>query len=778
MTADKQVKSKERKKTARKQNDSINQPRKKRQYSRNGCKECKRRKLKCDEGKPECWNCLHLGKDCVYEKLIRFTDTRTFTIHTGKNAKEGKFMNLQTKQSMSKKKDPSKNSETSSSSNANSSGPVSNPAPSSFGHPLSFGSHPPLMQNPPTMPPTFEEALSKPQPMLPSIANLIVPSVTNLFEDEMRRSLTNSDSQQPLFPNDSKNSEFMDNIFTDASTLITDLNDLVQNFDLNYPLNGPFVGVTPNNLATVGVSGSGGASVNSTGFEAISPTNYSVHSNDTNEDHDPNDDYIKNLTRSLHTTYSTPPSTSTADMPYPTTQVNHSAGNLNHSVNSHPITESASVLTTYSPVRSQEMETQAQQSDEKVLPAYPPPSLTVLSSSSSDRFEYLFGLNNSISQDDLAGLASFFQWPLTSSHISYLKIFITKVQMNLLPFTTTFMHNAIINSFLLQAKNAPHLLFALLAISARYESYQASKLPTMDEATKKKIKYHNKLRSYYVSSCLKSLDSILHSKPKILNNIESLLMTILILACDYSASAGSQWRTHLKGAKDLIIKYCKFKPITLELSIIWLFFYSMETLAGLSIPSGGTIHDFDELRDFLDVAKSENDKVGLTLKKYRFLCAGHYVDPDQNDSGNSTLGENGIEEDRKLTKFLSFNLYLGFNDDIMDINRECILVIETVKAFKKLVSLTDVATCHSTVFKILNSKGHVKTNQLLKMMNCVRKAKSFTIITNEAPYRIPTNSPYHPLNKNGYHYNNPTGENLISSFGLIYRNSCLQMPVC
>ncbi|GME99341.1 unnamed protein product [Ambrosiozyma monospora] len=49
------------------------------------------------------------------------------------------------------------------------------------------------------------------------------------------------------------------------------------------------------------------------------------------------------------------------------------------------------------------------------------------------------------------------------------------------------------------------------------------------------------------------------------------------------------------------------------------------------------------------------------------------------------------------------------------------------------------------------------------MMNCVRKAKSFTIITNEAPYRIPTNSPYHPLNKNGYHYNNPTGENLISS---------------
>ncbi|GMG52788.1 unnamed protein product [Ambrosiozyma monospora] len=554
MTEDKQGTSKQRKKPARKQSDSTEQPRKKRQYSRNGCKECKRRKLKCDEGKPECWNCLHLGKDCIYEKLIRFTDTRTFTIHTGKNEKQGKFVNLQTKQSMSKKKNPSKNLTTSSSSKAASSGPADNPAPSSFGHPLSFGNHPPLMQNPPTMPPTFEEVLSKPQPMLPSISNLIVPSVTNLFEDEMRRSI-NSDPQQPLFPNDPKNSEFMDNIFTDASTLITDLNDLVQNFDLNYPLNQPFVGVTANNLATVGLGGSGGASVNSSGFEAISPTNYSVHSNDTDDHHDPHDDYIKNLTRSLHTTYSTPPPTSTSDMSFPTTQVNQSTVSLENGINSHPTTTPASVSTTYGPRRSQTMKSQTKHSDEKVLPAYPPPSLTVLSSSSSDRFEYLFGLNSSISQDDLAGLASFFQWPLTSSHISYLKIFITKVQMNLLPFTTTFMHNAIINSFLLQAKNAPHLLFALLAISARYESYQASKLPSMDEATKKKIKYHNKLRSYYVSSCLKSLDSILHSKPKILNNIESLLMTILILACDYSASAGSQWRTHLKGAKDLIIKF-------------------------------------------------------------------------------------------------------------------------------------------------------------------------------------------------------------------------------
>lgn len=41
---------------------------KKRKYSRKGCKECKRRKIKCDEGYPACYNCSRLDKSCVYEK--------------------------------------------------------------------------------------------------------------------------------------------------------------------------------------------------------------------------------------------------------------------------------------------------------------------------------------------------------------------------------------------------------------------------------------------------------------------------------------------------------------------------------------------------------------------------------------------------------------------------------------------------------------------------------------------------------------------------------------
>ncbi|CCD22730.1 Lys14p NDAI_0A05750 [Naumovozyma dairenensis CBS 421] len=38
----------------------------KRKYSRNGCTECKRRRMKCDETKPICWQCARLNRECVY----------------------------------------------------------------------------------------------------------------------------------------------------------------------------------------------------------------------------------------------------------------------------------------------------------------------------------------------------------------------------------------------------------------------------------------------------------------------------------------------------------------------------------------------------------------------------------------------------------------------------------------------------------------------------------------------------------------------------------------
>ncbi|KAH3672127.1 hypothetical protein WICMUC_004442 [Wickerhamomyces mucosus] len=35
-------------------------------YSRNGCTECKKRRMKCDENKPKCWQCARLERECIY----------------------------------------------------------------------------------------------------------------------------------------------------------------------------------------------------------------------------------------------------------------------------------------------------------------------------------------------------------------------------------------------------------------------------------------------------------------------------------------------------------------------------------------------------------------------------------------------------------------------------------------------------------------------------------------------------------------------------------------
>ncbi|CCF58279.1 hypothetical protein KAFR_0E01250 [Kazachstania africana CBS 2517] len=58
----------------------------KRKYSRNGCTECKRRRMKCDETKPSCWQCARLNRECVYvlnpKNKKRKTQSTSSSIHT------------------------------------------------------------------------------------------------------------------------------------------------------------------------------------------------------------------------------------------------------------------------------------------------------------------------------------------------------------------------------------------------------------------------------------------------------------------------------------------------------------------------------------------------------------------------------------------------------------------------------------------------------------------------------------------------------------------------
>ncbi|KAG7835157.1 hypothetical protein KL943_002472 [Ogataea angusta] len=588
--------------------------RKKRQYSRNGCKECKRRKLKCDEGKPQCWNCAHLHKECVYERTIKFTSSRTFTIES----QNTRLINLGETSGAASAPVAARS--------ARGGKPVT---PDGEMAPLTFAQPPAMVQNPPLAPAVAEVD------RLPSVGPHLQGKPRRAFEQEMRQQLA-FEPATPLH----QSKELDNNLFTGASHLISDLNDLIQSFRTDFEQ--PDVG-----------------------------SSYYF--------------YIRQLTNTLETDFD----------------------------HGEPAVESVV-------------------SGSK-LSAFPPPSPAVLMSGVPERFDFLASLNNSISSQDLSDLAAYFGWSFESPRLNYLNVLITKIHLNILPFTTNLLHNSFIKCFLLEAKSSPHLLYALLAISARYESYQL-KPRDGDEDSREKQESHQKLRSYYLSSCLKSLDAILHSKPKILNNIQSLLLTILILASDYSASTGSQWRAHLRGAKDLLIKYCKYMPISLELGIIWTWFYSMETLAALTSPSGGTIHDFKELTEFLDVMKSSGP-VGATLAKFGFYAAGNYHVPAPVHN--------------------TFNLYHGYNDDVQELFKEIVLTLEARRLFAKDNKLNE------DIGRYLNKDGQVLSSQVLKMMGLVEKARLFKCIATGPPYRIPLDSPNHPLNLSGIHYNNPDGKGVV-----------------
>lgn len=65
-------------------NDSpITRRRRAHKKSRNGCAGCKLRRIKCDEGKPECCKCKTFGLDCSYAKKaanLRFTGEAAFSL--------------------------------------------------------------------------------------------------------------------------------------------------------------------------------------------------------------------------------------------------------------------------------------------------------------------------------------------------------------------------------------------------------------------------------------------------------------------------------------------------------------------------------------------------------------------------------------------------------------------------------------------------------------------------------------------------------------------------
>lgn len=135
------------------------------------------------------------------------------------------------------------------------------------------------------------------------------------------------------------------------------------------------------------------------------------------------------------------------------------------------------------------------------------------------------------------------------------------------------------------AQSEPFLVAAILSQGAR-SCFSHSALAEYEEA-----------HFLYLLKCLKLLGPALAEASSkdglsLSHNIEAVLLTVLLLASSNAANPKQNWRPHLKGAKDLLIKYTANQDIIKRSKVLvfckyW--FILFEILAGLGLRLGGTV---------------------------------------------------------------------------------------------------------------------------------------------------------------------------------------------
>ena len=132
---------------------------------------------------------------------------------------------------------------------------------------------------------------------------------------------------------------------------------------------------------------------------------------------------------------------------------------------------------------------------------------------------------------------------------------------------------------LAHATKEPFLLAAILAQGAKASNNEAA-------------------HCHYLSKCLKHLGPALNRTTNVTSNVEGVLLTVLLLTSSNALNSKQDWRPHLRGAKDLLLKYAA-RATDLRRSKVVVFcklwFISFEFLAGLSSSRGGTLRTDEEL---------------------------------------------------------------------------------------------------------------------------------------------------------------------------------------
>ncbi|CAB4253130.1 similar to Saccharomyces cerevisiae YDR034C LYS14 Transcriptional activator involved in regulation of genes of the lysine biosynthesis pathway [Maudiozyma barnettii] len=168
---------------------------------------------------------------------------------------------------------------------------------------------------------------------------------------------------------------------------------------------------------------------------------------------------------------------------------------------------------------------------------------------------------------------------LGGMHDEYLRIFYNDCLDSIAPFFQN-QGNPLRDILLSFARNESYLLSAILAVGASISHRATNK--SEDE------------RNYcaYLSHCLSLLGDQFHNEANVLNKIEPIILTVMLLAWDCINTMNSQWRSHLKGVTDLFAKInAGNSSKVLNVAKCW--FKVIETFASISTGLGGSLFDED-----------------------------------------------------------------------------------------------------------------------------------------------------------------------------------------
>lgn len=181
-------------------------------------------------------------------------------------------------------------------------------------------------------------------------------------------------------------------------------------------------------------------------------------------------------------------------------------------------------------------------------------------------------------------------------------------------------YNPVRDILLKCASREPFLLAAILAQGAR-ATFSKSGAPEHEEAY-----------CHYLLRCLKLLGPALghasgRTAPSLTCNIEAVLLTVLLLTSSNAANAKQNWRPHLKGAKDLLLKHTSRRNSKVLIFCKY-WFALFEVLAGLGLRLGGTVHLDAELDLLLNLQDPYEllvlSELGLVLPNGFNLISGYH----------------------------------------------------------------------------------------------------------------------------------------------------------